>query len=286
MMDRRRFLWALPAAALTLTSRRTWAQADPPAGLAEAEAIRAAGAALRAPGATPATLAPHGQLTQRIYRALALDPALEAATLGHLTAAGDAPLRTMVTTNAQATRAIMGTVGQKRTQMPDWRIVSPAPAAELTGYYQEAEATFGVPWEILAAIHLVETRMGRLRGVSTAGARGPMQFIPETWARFGEGDIEDNRDAIFAAARHQKHHGAPADLDRALWHYNPTDRYVRAVRGYAALIEADPLHYWLYHAWQVYYTTVRGYLLLPEGYALTGPTSVVVWCDADPTRCP
>ena len=68
---------------------------------------------------------------------------------------------------------------------------------------------------MLAGIHLVETRMGRLRGTSPAGAKGPMQFIPETWARFGQGDIESNRDAIRAAARHLVAHGAPDRMRKA-----------------------------------------------------------------------
>ncbi len=44
--------------------------------------------------------------------------------------------------------------------------------------------------------------MGRIRGLSVAGARGPMQFIPETWARWGRGDIDSPRDSILAAGRY------------------------------------------------------------------------------------
>ena len=94
--------------------------------------------------------------------------------------------------------------------MPAWRVAAAAPPEVLLELYKAAETEFGVPWHVLAAIHLVETRMGRLRGTSPAGAKGPMQFIPETWARFGEGDIESNADAIRAAARHLVAHGAPA----------------------------------------------------------------------------
>src|SRR3712207_536212 len=68
-----------------------------------------------------------------------------------------------------------------KPQPPAWRIVAPAPASELLGHYRAAEAAVGVPWQYLAAIHLVETRMGRIRGVSVAGAQGPMQFLPSTW---------------------------------------------------------------------------------------------------------
>lgn len=229
-----------------------------------------------------ADLLTYGHLQQVIYRALVADPATAQSVLDAL----PADLAAIAQVNINATAEIMGTVGKKRTHVPAWRIVAPAPADELVGHYQAAEEAYGVPWEVLASIHLVETRMGRLRGVSTAGAAGPMQFIPATWARFGEGDIEDNRDAIMAAARHLSHHGAPGNLDKALWHYNPTDHYVRAVRGYASMIEADPLAFRGYYSWEVYYRTVAGTLLLPVGYAAQAPTAVETWCAAAPARCP
>ena len=120
------------------------------------------------------------------------------------------------------------------SELPRWRIVEPPPATELLGYYKLAQRRSGVPWTYLAAIHLVETRMGRIRGTSTAGARGPMQFLPSTWDLYGAGgDINDPRDAILAAARLLKHHGAPGDMAEALWHYNPSDSYVGAVLEYA-----------------------------------------------------
>ena len=84
----------------------------------------------------------------------------------------------------------------------------------------------------LPGIHLVETRMGRIRGASTAGALEPMQFIPSTLAVYGGGDINDLRDAILAAARLLRANGAPRDMADALWHYNPSDDYVRAVTEY------------------------------------------------------
>src|SRR5438045_9544127 len=92
--------------------------------------------------------------------------------------------------------------GRLKDHPPAWRIVTPAPPDELLTDYKDASQQAGVPWQVLASIHLIETRMGRIRGVSTAGAQGPMQFLPTTWVRYGEGgDIYDDRDAIFAAAR-------------------------------------------------------------------------------------
>ena len=64
----------------------------------------------------------------------------------------------------------------------------------LLGHYAEAEQLTGIPWYWLAAIHLQETRMGRIEGVSTAGAVGPMQFLPTTWARCCVGDPTSTRE--------------------------------------------------------------------------------------------
>ena len=229
-----------------------------------------------------AVLLTYGHLQQVLYRALVHDTETAAAVLAVL----PEDVAAIAQTNIDATRAIMGTVGKKRVTVPAWSIVQPAEPDALVTHYKAAEMEYGVPWEILASIHLVETRMGRLRGVSTAGAAGPMQFIPATWARFGEGNIEDNRDAIMAAARHLSHHGAPSNTAKALWHYNPTDRYVTAVQGYASLIEDDPLAFRGYYGWEGYYQTIAGTVLLPVGYAEAAPIPVRQWCAAEPTRCP
>src|SRR5437899_2712296 len=77
-----------------------------------------------------------------------------------------------------------------------------------------------VPWSYLAAIHLVETRMGRIRATSVAGAQGPMQFMPATWERYGEGDVNSDRDSIRAAARYLRANGAPGRMADALFRYN------------------------------------------------------------------
>ena len=55
------------------------------------------------------------------------------------------------------------------------------PAADLLGYYREAQRRFGVPWNVLASVNFVETKFGKLRSASAAGAQGPMQFMPATW---------------------------------------------------------------------------------------------------------
>lgn len=153
--------------------------------------------------------------------------------------------------------------------LPAWRIVAPLPATELRAVYAEAEERFGVPWTVLAAVNLVESRMGRIASHSEAGAQGPMQFMPSTWASYGlGGDVADPRDAVLGAANYLRSNGGDtaAGLDRALKRYNNDDRYVRAVRAYAAVMAADERAYLGFHAWEVYFRTTAGRVHLPIGY--------------------
>ena len=155
--------------------------------------------------------------------------------------------------------------------LPAWTIRAPKPAAELLGYYREAEAATGVPWPYLAAINLMETRMGRIVGVSTAGAEGPMQFLPTTWAACCQGDVWNDHDAIMGAATYLAMSGAPGDMAAALWQYNPNEVYVEMVTRYAAVMAADERAYLGYHAWEVFYGTAAGDVRLPEGYIAAEP---------------
>ena len=111
--------------------------------------------------------------------------------------------------------------------LPAWRIVRPDPADELLDAYRDAEAEFGIPWRYLAAINLVETGIGRIRGTSIAGAQGPMQFLPATWEAYGGGgDINDTHDAIRGAARYLAANNGANDIANALYRYNHSNRYV------------------------------------------------------------
>jgi transglycosylase-like protein with SLT domain len=219
--------------------------------------------ALRSPATPAGEIRALAIRQQQAYRALSARP----DALAHVAARVPEALRPIVQANTHA-GAELRAMTKPKSDLPPWKIIPPPPADELTGYYQEAEARFGVPWEYLASVHLVETRMGRIRGTSTAGAQGPMQFLPSTWKAYGMGgDINNPRDAIFGAANYLKANGGAAGrMDNALFRYNNSDRYVRAVTLYAQQIEADPIAYRAYHQWQVYYITPRGDLWLEEGY--------------------
>lgn len=230
--------------------------------------------AIRDPQWAAQQLVEHGHLQQRIYRALAKDPKMETAALAHV----PDDLKSVVQRNVMATREIAGTLKKLRTDLPDWRIVEAAPADELLGYYKEAEAEHGVPWTVLASIHLVETRMGRLRGTSYAGASGPMQFMPKTWAAYGSGDINSNHDAIMSAGNYLKKMGAAKNIDKAIWHYNHSDHYVKSVKTYASILDEDPNAFRGFHGWHVYYRTNKGSIWLAPGYEEEKRLAVDTYC--------
>jgi membrane-bound lytic murein transglycosylase B len=137
-----------------------------------------------------------------------------------------------------------------------------------------------VHWTTLAAINLVETGMGRIRGTSSAGAQGPMQFIPTTWDMYGRGNVNSPRDAIMAAGRFLKANGHESNgrgRAKALFRYNNSDNYVRGVSLLADVMKRRPRAFHGYYHWQIYYITRRGDVLLPEGYAAKRPVPVKRW---------
>jgi soluble lytic murein transglycosylase-like protein len=153
-------------------------------------------------------------------------------------------------------------------RLPRVRVADAAPAGELRRDYAAAQARFGVDWSILASVNFVESAFGRVRSASEAGARGPMQFLPSTWRTYGMGgDIDDPRDAILAAANYLRRAGAARDLDGALFAYNHSTAYVRAIRRFAGRMRADERVFLAYYAWQVFVRTPTGVR------RLTGPAS-------------
>jgi membrane-bound lytic murein transglycosylase B len=178
--------------------------------------------------------------------------------------------------NVDAQRQFTAIVASEpKDTLPAWRIDPPAPTNKLLGYYREAEAATGVGWNYLAAINLIETGLGRVVGVSDAGAQGPMQFLPSTFADYGDGgDILSPHDSIMAAGRYLAANGFADHHDDALFRYNNWDRYVRAVNDYAAVLAADPASFAGYYRWDIYYHTTAGDVLLPIGYVATSPIPV------------
>jgi soluble lytic murein transglycosylase-like protein len=162
--------------------------------------------------------------------------------------------------------AALGRLNQPRKSLPPWRIVAPPPPAVLLGYFKSAQSRYGVPWPYLAAIELIESDFGRVVGLSTAGAEGPMQFMPATWAAYGRGNVHNQRDAIFAAARYLVANGAPGNMSGAVYHYNLSRDYVAAVRAYAGRMFADPRAFYGYYYWQVILARVHGLVILPVGF--------------------
>lgn len=143
---------------------------------------------------------------------------------------------------------------------------------EYIAYYQQAEKKYGVPWNILAAVHKVETDFGRYRPmVSPVGALGHFQFMPCTFVGWkhpscgglGKGNISNSDlmnpsiikkyggygidgdgdgkadpfnvvDAIFSAANYLGKSGAAnGRYEEALLNYNNSMEYVQKVMGYA-----------------------------------------------------
>jgi cell wall-associated NlpC family hydrolase len=126
--------------------------------------------------------------------------------------------------------------------------VSPGPAipaAWLTLYQQAAGTCSGLPWAVLAAIGTVETGSGQSdapgvwSGANSAGAEGPMQFEPATFAAYGTvgpsgvspASPYDPVDAVYSASAMLCANGAgsPATLSAAIGDYNHSDVYVDTV---------------------------------------------------------
>jgi hypothetical protein len=122
------------------------------------------------------------------------------------------------------------------------------PRGKATSYlelYQQAAATCsGLSWTVLAAIGQIESGHGRNVGPSSAGALGPMQFMPATWRTYGvdgdgdgKADIMDPFDAVPAAAKYLCASGAGrggAALSSAIFAYNHSQAYVDSVLSLAS----------------------------------------------------
>jgi membrane-bound lytic murein transglycosylase B len=258
----------LCTAALVLGASGAAAPGPPPPGSplprqpdALAAALSSASAELRAEigrwspktSAAPRSVELLALYEQRIYRVLARDERLARLTLARLR-------RPLASTSADflaAQRELYRLTPPIAARTI--KVGPPRPAGELLGYYREAQRRFRVPWNVLAAVNFVESKFGKLRSASAAGAQGPMQFLPSTWHRYGlGGDVTDPHDAILGAANYLRASGAPANLRRALYSYNRSGAYVDAVLRYARRIGADRTVFFDLYNWQVFVKTPRG----------------------------
>ena len=182
------------------------------------DAARLLGAALTViadPEESQDRLALAGHVEQLVVRELSTRPRWTARALRRL----PRQFRSQTRANVEARLAFRSmhpvSPADLADELPAWRILQPPPAADLLRFYRDAERRFGVDWEYLAAINLVETAFGRIRGTSVAGAQGPMQFLPTTWDIYGAGgDINDPHDAILAAGRLLRSNGFRARQGR------------------------------------------------------------------------
>jgi len=236
--------------------------------------------ALRDPKSSEAVLMGAAHRQQAAYRALGGHPEWDVIARPRIPPS----LLNVYDRNVDAQRQFTAMVASEpKDTLPAWRIDPPAPANKLLGYYRQAEAATGVGWNYLAAINLIETGLGRIVGVSPAGAQGPMQFLPSTFAEYGDGgDILSPHDSIIAAGRYLAANGFADDHDGALFGYNNWDRYVRAVNDYAAVLAADPARFAGYYRWDIYYRTTAGDVVLPIGYAATSPIPVTDYLATHP----
>ena len=241
--------------------------------------------ALRDPATAAGSLPDLGHQQQVIYRVLSANPTLSSQVIAALPAEWRS-----VAERHLAARGEFLRMGRSRrpTVLPAWRIIAPEPAENLLAYYRKAELATGIEWEVLAAVNLVETGMGRIDGISVANAQGPMQFLPTTWAEagIGHGNIRDPHDAIQAAARYLVRRGGLRDIRQGLWGYNNSDYYGRAVLLYASLMQEDPRAYiGLYH-WEIHFNAADGDLWLPVGYNQAKPIPVGDYLNNHPTSRP
>lgn len=213
--------------------------------------------------AASAAMARQALIVQLACLAVAAHPSWAEAVIARV-----APTQRAAAATDIAATADLVALTPPRTRLPPWRIVPAKNLAALRADYQAAQATTGVGWFYLAAINFVETDFGRVAGPSTAGAQGPMQFLPATWAIYGHGSIHRPKDAILAAAHLLAAHGAAQNIAAAVYAYNPNWRYVDAVLRYARRLRRDPHALAGYYQRQVICHLRRRWVLLPAGYGI------------------
>jgi hypothetical protein len=140
---------------------------------------------------------------------------------------------------ARAEAAQAGALASVRAQLP--------PEEYFRLYRAAATTCHGMDWTLLAAVGQVESGHGRNAGVSSAGAVGPMQFMPATFASYAVDGDHDGRldpyspaDSVFTAARYLCSGGAgtPSGVRAALFRYNRAQWYVDLVLSVQSQLRA------------------------------------------------
>ncbi len=150
--------------------------------------------------------------------------------------------------SARTTRLAQEVEAKKRAELAraarpqPVRVVRASWSGSFDPLYQAAGARFGVPWQILAAVHSVESgQSGDTTRSSYAGATGPMQFLPSTFRAYaidGDGDgiasIHSVVDSVYSAANYiSANLRTKGSIEGALWQYNHSWSYVSKVLGIA-----------------------------------------------------
>ena len=152
---------------------------------------------------------------------------------------------------AAALAATRAAADSARWQAADSAMARGIPVTFLALYRAAAPTCPGLPWPVLAAIGQVESGHGTNPNDSYAGAQGPMQFLPSTFAAYavdgdgdGSKDIRNPADAVFSAANYLCANGggkSDRGLHSAIFRYNHAQWYVAMVLRIAAQI-ADRFH--------------------------------------------
>ncbi|GAB3599199.1 hypothetical protein GCM10027446_30780 [Angustibacter peucedani] len=152
----------------------------------------------------------------------------------------EAAARALARARAAAALAQQRALGQVHAEVP--------PEEYFRLYRAAAKTCPGMDWTLLAAVGQVESGHGRDVGPSSAGAIGPMQFMPGTFASYAVDGDHDGRldafspaDAIFTAARYLCSGGAGSSsgVQAALFRYNRAQWYVDLVLSVQAQLQAQ-----------------------------------------------